>query len=106
MEPGRLRHRIQIQSVTETRDASGGVIPIWETDAVRWAAIEPLKGRERYDADMVQSDVTHKITIRYYADLNSKQRFKFNDRLFEIMEPPINDREINKMQVVMCKEQL
>jgi SPP1 family predicted phage head-tail adaptor len=74
VQSGRLRHRVTIQSATETRDAVGAVTKTWATLASVWASVEPLGGREFFSASQVQSDVTTRIRIRYRADVTEKMR--------------------------------
>ena len=48
---GNLRHRVAVQTATETKDAEGGVVFSWATDNTRWASIEWESGEEGIDAD-------------------------------------------------------
>ena len=68
MRAGRLRHRIQLQSSTRTQDAVGGATDSWATYKTVWGEVQPLRGQERILADQIQSEVTHKIRIRYDGD--------------------------------------
>lgn len=81
---GELRHRITIEQVTETRDVIGGVTESWSTFATRWAAVEPLAGREYFSAQQEEADVDHRIRLRYLAGVVPKMRVKFGARLFDI----------------------
>lgn len=64
MESGRLRQRVQIQAASESLGGFGDAVQTWTTVATRWASVEPLSGRELWQAQQVQSDVTHKVTLR------------------------------------------
>lgn len=99
---GKLRHRIEIQTASEAADSLGQMTKTWTTAVTRYAAIEPLSGRELIQAQQVNSEITHKVTLRYYA-VTSKMRFKFGSRYFEIMSV-INKEERNLETVCMCKE--
>ena len=85
---GRLRHRVQIQEASETRDAYGGVTTTWTTVGTVYAAIVPMhqvgQGRERLEADRIQSEVTHRITTRFRGDVTPKHRILFEGRVFEL----------------------
>lgn len=78
MRVGRMRHRLEIQRATETRDAAGGVVQTWSTLDTRWASIEALTGREYFMAKQVQSDATHRIRLRYYEGLRPSDRLYHN----------------------------
>lgn len=101
---GSMNKRVQVQSVTETRDAAGGVTQTWSTDRTVWAAISPLTGREYLNAQQVQSSVTAKVVMRYFAGLTPKHRLLFGSRVFEIAAV-INPDEANEMYELMCVEQ-
>jgi len=103
MGAGKYRHYITIQQPVETIDDVGQTVTSWEDYKTVWAQIQPLKGREYWQSQQVNAEVTHRITIRYLEGINSKMRVKFGDRYFEI-EPPINPDEKNVELVMLCKE--
>ena len=74
LDAGKLNKRVQIQELTNTRDAHGGQSQSWSTVATRWAAIEPLRGRELYEAQQVHERVTVRIIMRPYTGLDSQYR--------------------------------
>lgn len=70
MTAGSLRHRVTIQRRTllAARDAATGErAEEWDDVATVWACIEPLAGRELWQARQVQSDQSHRVTVRYSA---------------------------------------
>jgi SPP1 family predicted phage head-tail adaptor len=100
---GRLRHRIAIERVTETRDTDGSVIETWSTYATVQASIDPISGREYFAAQSVQADVTHRIVIRYLSGIVPKMRVKYGSRIFDILSV-INVSERNGELQLMCRE--
>ena len=74
MQSGKLRKRVQIQAPTDVRDAHGGLTRTWATIATVSALVEPLSGKELYEAQQVKSRATVRITIRGYEGLTSKHR--------------------------------
>lgn len=100
---GELNKRVTIQTNTATRGTTGQAIEAWTDTATRWAAIEPLTGREYWQAQQVNAEMTVKITIRYYAGLTVKNRVKYGSRYFDILSTQ-NLNEGNKFMVLMCKE--
>jgi len=103
MRSGRLRHRITIKRPIQTPDGMGGITTTWGTVCVCWAAIEPLRGKEFYDSQMENSEVTGKIVMRYLARINSTMKVFFGEREFEIIAP-INVEEKNRELQLMVKE--
>jgi len=47
---GKLRHRIALQSITTAKNAFGEDIPTWATYSTVWGSVEPLTGRELFNA--------------------------------------------------------
>lgn len=76
MEPGKLRHRVQIQSATESRNSHGDVTRTWSTDSTVWASIGPLSGRELLFAQQVESRPTVRIRMRYISGLTASKRLR------------------------------
>lgn len=107
MNTGDMRHRVQIQQRIETPNEFGEPVVNWNTIATRWGAIEPLTAKELIAAQQVQSDVSHKIRMRYYAGLTPKMRLVKGVRVFNI-DGRFNPSEQGGTteMVVMVKEQI
>lgn len=100
MRAGLLRHRLQIQSLGGSPDSFGQTQPEWTTVATVWGQVEPLLGRERFTAQQVQAEVTHKITVRA-REVSPADRIVFTDAngterrfgILEVLKP--SEREIS-----------
>ena len=109
MNPGELNKKVTIQRpVHGTADESTGAVPTtWEDVAGVWARIEPLSGREYFQAAQVQSEVTHRVTIWYRRDFSSSYRLRYVDRLvtryLEILSV-IDPAESHEGLILMCVE--
>ena len=103
MRVGRLRHRVELQEATETRGDYGDVTREWSTIATRWAGIEPMSGREIMQADQVNAKLSHRVRMRYDADVTPAKRLKFGSRIFDISSV-INRDEKNAELEVLCSE--
>ena len=59
----------------------------WQTLATRWGSIEPLAGRELWQAQQVQPDTTHRIRLRYDKSLGLSQRDRavYKGRVFNFL---------------------
>jgi SPP1 family predicted phage head-tail adaptor len=69
---GRMNQRIQFQTVTETRSASGAVTETWSVFATVWAAVDMKAGNESQMLDKQTVKETTEFTIRYRTDINRK----------------------------------
>lgn len=103
MRAGRLRETIVIQRNTPTRSPAGDDEPAWTAFITTRAGVEPMTGREYLGSDQVQSETTHKFTIRYQAGITPAMRISWDSRLFDI-QSVINVRELNKQIFIMTKE--
>ncbi len=103
VKAGRLRHRVTLQNAADTADGGGGFTTTWSDVATVWAAIEPLKSRERLFAQQLETPVTHRVTIRYRAGVTAKMRLKFGARVFNI-RGVINAGERDRTLELLCEE--
>ncbi len=85
MQAGKLRHRVTIESLVETQDATTGAISTaWQAAASVWASIEPLSGREFLAAQETQSQIVARIVIRYRADVTTKMRVTHGSEIYNV----------------------
>ena len=102
---GKFRHRISFQKLGTTQDELGqDVEGEWETVASAWAMIKTLQGREYYAAASAQSERTSRFVIPYQKGLDSTMRIVYDNRIFDIEQPPINDDEMNKTLTIIVRE--
>lgn len=80
MRAGRLRHRVLVEkNLGESYSDAGTPVEVWATVVERWAAIEPLTGREPVVGDQVKPEVTHTVRLRYTQNVNPGWRVKWID---------------------------
>lgn len=111
MNPGKLRHRVEIRHYDYIRDSHGDIYrdPVtgemtkeWQCWAEVWAAVEPLRGREFFASAATQYEVSTRIRIRYRPGLTPDMRVLHNDDLYTIeaiIEPEMRHEELQ----IMCK---
>ena len=100
---GSLRHRLIVQRPDRTLDTGGGATIIWTDIATVWGAVEPVSGRETIVAERPQATVTHKVTLRYRADVDARMRILFGSRSLNIRSV-INQDERGRWLVCLCEE--
>lgn len=82
---GEMKKKVSIQKYTATRGAEGGVIKGFVEENTMWAKINPLSGQERVEADKNNSNVSHRISMRFYSPgLTPADRIVWNSRTFDI----------------------
>ena len=104
MKAARLRHRLTIKQATEAADSYGAAGSITWADVVTvWGSVEPIRGREYFDAKQVNAETTHRIGLRYRAGVTTKMRIYLGSRIFEVLEV-LNPSERNRELQIMAKE--
>lgn len=71
MNAGKLRHRIVLDQPINTQIASGEEIVTWQVYGVVWAMVEPLRGREQFQANQVLAEMDTRITIRWSPNVDA-----------------------------------
>lgn len=108
MNPARFRNRIIIQSKTGSVDPDGfsSENASWVEVKKTWADIKTLNGKEYFQAAAVQEQRVSQFTIRYTKGISADMRILFKGRVFNIIEPPINDDERDITLTIMAEEQM
>ncbi len=107
IDVGKMRHRITLQRFDGERDGYGDPLEDdddhWADVATTWAAIDPISGREFYAAEQSQSEVTHKVRLRYHPGLTTAMRISWAGRRLKILSI-IDWEERHESLLLMCKE--
>lgn len=85
MQPGHYRHRITIESASESRTTLGGQSLTWSTFASRWARIIPSGGREYMVAAQAGTRLEAVFECSGYAAVTTGMRVVFDSRYFSIV---------------------
>lgn len=110
MQAGRLRHIGTIEYATETKDGLGHPAKAWRTFGKSRipCRVEELSGRELFNAQQTQPDVTMSVSLRWFDGVTSKMRLVWHDRdgdrVLGIESPPINPDGRKREMVLMCKD--
>ena len=103
IDPGALRHRIDMETASEVADGSGGFTTSWQLVAQVWSAIEPVNNSQRGETDRLSAFIFFKITIRWRADCFPQMRFVKAGRQFLINTAHDPD-ETKRYLICMCEE--
>ena len=102
MQPGR-KWLVELQSEATQSDSAGQQSTTWTSYITVWATIDVLQGNEIFKGQQYNTQVTHKVTIRYLPGVTAKQRVQFGTRQF-VIEAVENPEEMNVCLVLMCAE--
>jgi SPP1 family predicted phage head-tail adaptor len=102
---GSRRHRIIFLKPSDgKKDELGQIDENWVEFKKAWAMIKTLKGSEYVSSGAERVEITSRFIIPYTSGINSDMRISYNGRIFDIVEPPINDDELNKSLTILAKE--
>lgn len=104
MKAGKLRHRVILQRLSAGDDGYGGITEIWQEVAVLWAQVEPLRGNERYRAQAITAELSHKVTIRYRKNVVPQMRLVIGEQILNI-QAVIDPEERHVLLELLCSEE-
>lgn len=85
IDPGELRHELVLESATTTPDGYGGTTESWATAATLFVRMEPQSAGRALNTGQIVRTVTHRMTVRQDASVESGMRFRKGDRIFDIL---------------------
>ena len=103
MRAGRMRHRLTIQTVTETQNAVGELTRVWAEAVTVWGQVRPLSGKETLTGEQITADVSHRVFVRYNENIAATARILWGTRVFE-NNAVLNADEIDRSMELLCKE--
>ena len=105
MQAGLLRERVQIQAFTAESDSYGQPIETWAELATVWGDVKPLASREGFTpgAGQIVATATHRVRIRYRADVDEKMRVIWRQRILQV-EAVQDPNQRMAETVLMCLE--
>jgi len=108
IKPGELRHRVDILAPPTTRNDFGEVDisddEQWSVFKTVWASVEPLKGRELFTVQQINSEITLRVKMWYIPGVKANMRIRSRGQIFEIVGPPIDNKQTHRELELMCKE--
>lgn len=103
---GSFRHRIAFLSPQSIEDELGQSEIEWIFFKSVWAMIKTVKGSEYTAAASTQATIIYRFIISYTTGITNNMRIEYTGRIFDIIEPPINDDELNKTLTILAKERV
>ena len=103
MKIGNLNKRVTIQGRVVTQSTTGMEIETWSDLDTVWACVQPIKGKEFWQAQQISSKLDMRVTIRYRSNVSTLNRLKYGNRYFDIVAV-INTDERNRFLTLMCEE--
>ncbi|PGW62841.1 head-tail adaptor protein [Bacillus cereus] len=76
----------------------------WQEVKKAWAMIKTVKGSEYIEASASQSTRIYRFVIPYTTGVTELMRINMKGRIFDIIEPPMNDDEMYQTLTIIAKE--
>ena len=77
---GAMRTRLSLDAPVDTPDDNGGFLRSWTTIAQLWGRVVPQRADRALTADMIETAITHVVTIRARGDIANGMRLTLGDR--------------------------
>lgn len=100
---GKLDRMIVIESLSQTRDAEGGMVDTWSTFATVWAKVANLSGNERRITDHggKTAEARTEFTIRHLSGVTETMRVSYGGKYYDINH--VNDfEEAHRFMILTC----
>jgi SPP1 family predicted phage head-tail adaptor len=101
---GKLNKLVTVQTYSNLSDGMGGFTTTWADDGTIWCDIIPISGSQRLQYGDLNTDISHRITARYNANLNTEKRLSFQSRNFTL-KVVLNKGEDNTFMEFLASEE-
>lgn len=99
---GQFDQLVTIQQRVPGQNARGQAVDQWTPVATVFAKVEPLRGREFFAAGQMQSEATTRITIRWRAGVDERNRVMWRGEPHDITAAidPEGQRQVIELMCV------
>lgn len=104
MEAGKLNKRITIQKQVPKTTASNQKVSDWEDVCTVWAQVKCTSSQAVGDDGIIQHEATYKFYIRRRKGITAQMRIMWDDRIFNLVGPPIDWSEERTGLTLVAKE--
>ncbi|EOV9525578.1 phage head closure protein [Bacillus cytotoxicus] len=105
LNTGDFRNRIIIEQPVVIKDELNQVIETsWQEVKKAWSMIKTMKGSEYIEASASQATRIYRFIIPYTDGITEEMRINMKGRIFDIIEPPMNDDEMYQTLTIIAKE--
>ena len=100
---GALQARLVIEMPNEIADGVGGVKRSWISGDAVWCDIATLSTQQRLEAEQLGQTLTHRVTLRWRANLTTQMRFRRSGQVLAIRG--VSDPDNSKRELTcLCEE--
>lgn len=103
MRAGDLRHLVTLEEQVQGTDPYGNPTTVWEDRGQVWAAVEPLRGRQLFEAQTAFGEIVTKVRIRYRSGITPSWRVLWDGRVLAVKAALDVDGRHRELEL-MCVE--
>lgn len=105
MRAGKLRHRVTITEPIETQDDYGEPVKNWKpiADGQVWAEKRDLSGRELFQAQQINAEISTEFRIRHRDDIDARMSIEYRDAYWHIESVQDPDGMRKKLLLLCAK---
>lgn len=103
MNIGKLNKRVTFMRLKDVEDEMGQTTQRLQEIKTVWASVWPIRGAEMYEAQKIQSRVSHKCYVRYMDGIDSNCYIVYKGQQYDISSVIDVDLE-HKMLEIYCYE--
>ena len=100
-----LRDVVTLLKPEDKRDAEGGIDRRWIPERRHRCKVFPLNGREYWQSDQINSEVSHRVVMRYDSRVTTEKRLDLSGRMLEIVTA-VNEEERGRWLTLRCTESI
>ncbi|HDR4766271.1 TPA: phage head closure protein [Bacillus thuringiensis] len=106
LNTGDFRNRISIEQPEVIKDELNQEVETgnWQEVKKAWVMIKTVKGSEYIAASASQSTRIYRFVMPYTTGITELMRINLKGRIFDIIEPPMNDDEMYQTLTIIAKE--
>lgn len=97
---GKMRHRAELQKMSEVADGNGGWKVKWVKERDIWCWIRPLSGIQKLESMRRDSQVSHEIYTRFHADVTTDRRIAYRGKVYNLEAVWSPDEREEYLQIV------
>ena len=79
---GELRSLLTLETPVDVADDNGGETRGYLAVAQIWGSVQPVSGQRAFAGDREEQAISHRIAIRWRADVANPARLRLGDRLY------------------------
>jgi SPP1 family predicted phage head-tail adaptor len=96
-----MRHRVRILTRSEAQSGTFTTSETFTTIVTVWGQLIPLSGLQKIDTKQIGEGVTHRILIRYRAEISDRHWLEIDGRRFDVKSFRVLDERERYLELMV-----